>query len=609
MTSVSLRSSVGFRALIGFGVLVTLYASLFAQDKTVLPRDLVDSGKRDPDKSGKVAVETDADADKDRQLEVCVDFNTSSDPLRDLQSNAIQVQECDAIHWGDRIGSYSSWVNHSNRLIPVYTFGMSLDPIRAAGSSYADPARLTKLYGRVPDNTYNPVATYYDQTDVYQLQRMAFDSGKTNIILIVFDGMDWQTSRAAATYLSPESATMQSEHPYPSGRGSGLSFLDDRRTQTDMMLVCTSPYTSSAKYDVNSQTVIEMNEYSRGGYDPTRAGMAPWQEKSRLNYLIGQDREMKHQVTDSAASATSLCSGVKTYNGSINVGVDGSELVPIAREYQRDQDMMVGVVTSVPVSHATPACAYANNVIRKDYQDISRDLVGLPSSFHRSDPLPGVDVLIGGGWGEGKESAKGQGENYATGNSYFHEEDRRKINIENGGKYVVAERTKDRSGREVLMAAAHAAADDFSRLMGFFGVKGGHMPFRTADGDFDPTFDMKGTERYSEADVHENPTLADMTEAALVVLEQSVEGFWLMIEAGDVDWANHANNLDSSVGAVASGDAAFERVMNWVDVNKAWDRTAVIVTADHGHYLVIDKEDRILEAGRRGQVIKNGKHD
>ena len=74
-----------------------------------------------------------------------------------------------------------------------------------------------------------------------------------------------------------------------------------------------------------------------------------------------------------------------------------------------------------------------------------------------------------------------------------------------------------------------------------------------------------------------------MTRAALLVLEQAIDGFWLTIEAGDVDWANHANNLDNSIGAVLSGDEAFRVVMDWIEENNAWSYTAVIVTADHGN--------------------------
>ncbi len=510
----------------------------------------------------------------------------SLDWMREMQSDAVRDQKSDWAHWGNQPDRFSTWLSHSNRMIPLYTFGITLDGLREEGSAYADAARLKDIYASVPNATVNPSATYFDQTDVYRLQKMAIEAGFTNIIMVVFDGMDWQTTRAAASYARQRNA-------YTSGRGTGLSIQDDRSMPTDFGLIVTSAQSDGAKYDVNSQTLRSDPEDTTGGFDTTRGGDAPWNEKPGLAYLMGLDRERPHTVTDSAASATSLFSGIKTYNGSINVAIDGSQVAPLAQTLQADNDFMIGVVSSVPVSHATPASAYANNVTRKDYQDISRDLVGLPSSAHRSNPLPGVDVLIGGGWGEGEKKDTGQGDNFATGNTYFHEDDMRRVDIEHGGKYVVAKRTKGQPGRELLMQSAQKAAEDGSRLIGFFGVKGGHLPFRTADGNFDPTFDAKGTEKYSQADIDENPTLADMAEAALMVLEKSVNGFWLLVEAGDVDWANHANNLDSSIGAVHSGDAAFRSVMKWIHDNDAADHTAVIVTSDHGHYLVIDDIDRI----------------
>ena len=70
--------------------------------------------------------------------------------------------------------------------------------------------------------------------------------------------------------------------------------------------------------------------------------------------------------------------------------------------------------------------------------------------------------------------------------------------------------------------------------------------------------------------------------------------FWLMIEAGDVDWANHSNNIDNSIGAVLSGDAAFQSVTDWIEANGGWADTAVFVTADHGHYLVLEKPEALL---------------
>ena len=71
------------------------------------------------------------------------------------------------------------------------------------------------------------------------------------------------------------------------------------------------------------------------------------------------------------------------------------------------------------------------------------------------------------------------------------------------------------------MAGAMKAIDHDHRLLGFFGTKGGHLPYQTADGQYNPTIDNKEEkEHYLPADLTENPTLAEMTRAALLVLEQ-----------------------------------------------------------------------------------------
>src|SRR6185437_3411947 len=126
---------------------------------------------------------------------------------------------------------------------------------------------------------------------------------------------------------------------------------------------------------------------------------------------------------------------------SINVGPSGEQVVPIARQLQ-SEGFAIGVVTSVPISHATPACAYANNVWRDDYQDLSRDLLGLPSIAHPSKPLPGVDVLLGAGWGTKIETTDaGQGKNFVAGNRYLTTADLAAIDATGGGHYRVAQRT------------------------------------------------------------------------------------------------------------------------------------------------------------------------
>ena len=237
------------------------------------------------------------------------------------------------------------------------------------------------------------------------------------------------------------------------------------------------------------------------------------------------------------------------------------------------------------------AAAYAQNVTRNDYQDLTRDLLGLPSSANPDQPLAGLDVLVGGGWGEIERADKSQGSNFVPGNRYLAEPDLHDIRVENGGKYVAAVRTPDKDGAAVLQEAADRAIAGNHRLFGFFGVDGGHLPFRTADGNYNPAAGVRGAEKYSPADVRENPTLADITKQAIRVLSDDDQPFWLMVEAGDVDWANHANNLDDSIGAVINGDEAFQQIVQWIEANDAWDQSAVIVTADHGHYLNVTKPE------------------
>lgn len=523
---------------------------------------------------------------------------TKPDFLRQLQLQAVESKAADWIHWGDRPDRFSNWTGHSNRLIPVYCFGVDLSGVAGANSVYRSEEGLRKLYGKLPLGTLNPDAEYFDQTDLFHLQQRAFAAGKKHVILMVFDGMDWQTTQAAAVYKNQKIV-------YTTGRGTGLSFQDYRGTDSQFGFCVTSPHHNSHDVDVDSQTISpDQTERRSGGYSAEFGGATPWSKPGDPSYLMGQRKNIPHIVPDSAATATSMTTGQKTYNAAINIGIDGSQLETIAHRQQR-KGFAIGVVTSVPICHATPACAYAHNVSRNDYQDISRDLVGLKSASHRTQPLAGVDVLIGAGWGENNaDDRKKQGNNYEPGNPHLTESDLKKIDVESGGRYVVATRTAKRNGAEVLQKAADQAAENCQRLLGFFGVDGGHLPYQTADGNFNPTRGISKGERYTENDISENPTLAQMTAAALQVLEKNETGFWLMVEAGDVDWANHNNNIDDSIGAVLSGEAAFDVVIEWVEKNSNWDETAVIVTADHGHMLVIKDLSKLIAPEDSQEVVK-----
>lgn len=533
-----------------------------------------------------------------------------ADHLQDLQQHAVAKGDSEAVHWGTDKSRYSTWSAHSNRLIPVYTFGtkgrgggVDLNCYSGKNSIYRSQDRLHRLYRGPADDSANAEAEYLDQTNIFDIQAAALKAGKKHIFLVVFDGMDWDTTRAASIWNLQRVA-------YDSGRGEGTYFQDFTADGTsEFGWMVTSPASEEVQTDVNAQRVFKSNNALVGGYNAERGGYQPWDRTSESEYLIAgpKNAERRHAYADSASSATSMNSGIKTFNAAINVDPSGTKVATIAHRAQL-QKYRIGVVTSVPISHATPAATYAHNVSREDYQDLARDLVGLPSISHPEQPLPGVDVLIGAGHGVEVDRNKDQGENFVPGNDYIAMADLNQISVAEGGKYVVSVRTPGCEGGQHLQAAAVRAANGGHRLLGFYGVGGdqkyvsGHLPFASANGDFKPASGLDGKRiEYSAADLLENPSLAEMTQAALTVLSSNGnDPFWLMVEEGDVDWANHSNNLDASIGAVKSGEDAIKVIAQWVEENSNWDESLMIVTGDHGHFLHLDRPELLIGATSKG---------
>lgn len=529
---------------------------------------------------------------------LCEVAASANDFYYQLQASAIEKNRAEFGHWGPDPDNYTAWGSHSNRLIPVYTFGtrgagegIDLTSYTGPNSVYRRAEAVQRLYGRVPPDTVHPEADYLDQTNLYQIQRAAIEAGKKYIFLVIFDGMDWQTTWAAAI-------ARTGRVPYREGRGHGLHFLDYQAGGTTQYgWMCTSPHNEGTKVDVDRQQVLNPGGALLGGYSRERGGPNPWTPGSDPLYLIAKSlpESTRHAYTDSSSSASSMTAGIKTFNDSLNVDYAGHQVETLAHWVQ-NRGFAVGAVSSVPISHATPAAAYAHNVSRDDYQDLTRDMLGLKSISHPHEPLPGMDVVIGGGYGDARDKDSGQGANFQPGNVYLTDADLRAVDVAHGGKYVTAVRTPGVNGRQQLLAAAETARKGGHRLLGFYGVGEykGHLPYQTADGDYHPAPGRtKKAETYSSADLEENPTLADMTQAALMVLG-SKERFWLMVEPGDVDWANHDNNLDNSIGAVFSGEAAVKVITDWVEAHSNWNESLLIVTADHGHYLNITRPELLV---------------
>ncbi len=300
-----------------------------------------------------------------------------------------------------------------------------------------------------------------------------------------------------------------------------------------------------------------VSTYPAGGsYDPAQA----W---NNHDYIL-------NGPTDSAAAATALFTGVKTANGRISVSSDGSQRLFSIGDKDRSLKKALGAVTSVNLSDATPGAWYAHNASRTNGYAIadegfwgSPNTTGSPGSPYYGggfgSSLPPVDVLIGGGHPA-----------WENGDTFVNTTQRDKLAAENGqpGAFNYVERISGSpdGGQRLLDAAGQP---EVTRLAGLFGGPAGDLEYALADG--------------SGANPEE-PTLAEMTEAALTVLSRNPNGFTLLVEGGAIDHASHSNIMDRMVGEMEGFNAAVQAIIDWVnDPNNDsdWSNTLVIVTADH----------------------------
>jgi alkaline phosphatase len=270
-------------------------------------------------------------------------------------------------------------------------------------------------------------------------------------------------------------------------------------------------------------------------------------------------------VTDSAAAATALYSGIKTQNSRLSVSSNGVDRLFTIGEVAKTFGAGVGAITTVPVTDASPGAMVAHNDSRANYYAIADEgffgdpnTTGMPSALYygggHGPTFPVGDVLIG----DGRDS-------------YVSIAAKVKLRAEKGSlgdpgrntaKHYLVER---QAGWDAGLLLMQAAMDPYvTKLGGLF-----DQVYRRADGSgYNP----------------ENPTLSESTDAALKVLSKNPNGFVLMIEGGAVDWAGHANNMDYVVGEMIDFNEAVQTVINWVNDtsnDSNWNNTLLIVTGDH----------------------------
>ena len=289
-------------------------------------------------------------------------------------------------------------------------------------------------------------------------------------------------------------------------------------------------------------------------------------------------------ATDSASSATAMFSGQKVFDGRINIATDGD---PITTFFEKaaQRGLSIGAVSSVEISHATPAAVYAHNSSRNNYAAIAYEgiyganpLFRLPNSG--SNPQAGhndnydamnyngnMTVLMGAGHGDYDNSGNvniGRTNQYVGGNAAWA--DIIDGTPPNGWTYV-----EQKADFEDIAAGNNLPA----KLLGIAQANQ-TLQYHRGGTPADPA-------NPSGAAFNANvPTLETMTRAALNVLAQNDNGFAVMIEGGAVDWAGHDNNLARQIEEHLDFDAAAEAVVDWVNVNDpTWSETLVIVTGDH----------------------------
>jgi len=224
-------------------------------------------------------------------------------------------------------------------------------------------------------------------------------------------------------------------------------------------------------------------------------------------------------VTDSAASGTAMACGVKTDNGVIGMNNQGQSYLSVL-ELAESRGKRSGLVTSARISHATPAVFAAHVENRKQEGRIASQLIEGE-----------IEVLLGG-----------------------------------GRKHWLPEQRED--GRDLIDAARGKGYAVATSREEFEELKGGRIIGLFQDGHL-KTFAPE-------------PSIVEMTRKAIETLDREEdsdgEGFFLMVEGAQIDFACHAHNVDNTVKQTLLFDLA---VRDAVSFAKRDGQTLVVVTADH----------------------------
>lgn len=276
------------------------------------------------------------------------------------------------------------------------------------------------------------------------------------------------------------------------------------------------------------------------------------------------------QTTDSAPSMAAYMTGVKMRNEVISMsaetvardsanksytsGADSTcpagngSAVTTLLELAKKAGKSVGAVTTTTVTHATPAATYAHICNRNGENAIAAQAV--PGGAGYNSALGnGVDVLLGGGTDHFLPTSLG--------------------GKRTDGRDLTAE-LKAQGYTYVNSGTAFKAVDTAAttKLVGLF----------------NKSLLNYELDRAKTANAIDEPSLADMTEKAIKLLQKNGKGFFLMVEGGRIDHALHNTNAKRALEDTIAFDDAIKRALGLVDLKN----TLVVVTADHDHTMTIN---------------------
>ena len=278
--------------------------------------------------------------------------------------------------------------------------------------------------------------------------------------------------------------------------------------------------------------------------------------------------------TDSGAAATALATGKKTYNGAIGIGVKMDTLTNLV-ELAKSIGKSAGLVTTVPISHATPAGFVAHNCNRSNYVEIARQILfnskldvlmgcGNPDFDRNGKPQKMNAKFVGGGDLWNKLNVSEPQIKFSIHDTNYTVND-----INNDGKPDAWKLIQDSSDFAKLTSGSTP-----KRILGIPKV------YETVQQDRKST-DTINRIPFKTTFIKDLPTLDLMTLGALNCLSKNKNGFFLMVEGGAIDWASHDNQSDRMIEEMIGFLNAVDGVVDWVNKNSNWNETLLIVTADH----------------------------